>query len=113
MVWAAATSHLLDRSFLAAAAWFLAGSFLSFFGLIHAFVFTSAGLENNLGFGTDWPFALSYALAALFLAGCQLYSRRLARPEEPAAGELPAAEEDLGEAAGDPEAIFARVTPRQ
>jgi AGZA family xanthine/uracil permease-like MFS transporter len=111
MVWAAATSHLLDRRFLAAAAWFLAGSFLSFFGLIHAFVFTSSGLENNLGFGTDWPFAVSYAFAALFLAVCHLYSRQAALAHKGAPDELAPVGDALAVSEDTSATAFARVTP--
>jgi AGZA family xanthine/uracil permease-like MFS transporter len=75
MVWAAATSYLLDRRFLPAAAWFLAGSILSFLGIMHAFALNSEGVQNRIGFGVEWHFAASYAAAALFLVGCEAYRR--------------------------------------
>jgi len=75
MVWAAALAYILDRRFLSAAGWLLAGSVLSFFGLIHAYDLNSAGIMNKLGIFAAPEFAISYAAAALFLAGCHFYIR--------------------------------------
>ncbi len=76
MVWAAALAYILDRRFLSAAGWLLAGSVLSFFGLIHAYDLNSAGIVNKLGIFAAPEFAISYAAAALLLAGCHFYIRR-------------------------------------
>jgi len=76
MVWAAALAYILDRRFLPAAGWLLAGAVLSFFGLIHAYDLNSAGIVNKLGVFAAPEFAISYAAAALFLAGCHFYIRR-------------------------------------
>src|SRR3984893_18332657 len=76
MVWAAALAYLLDRRFLPAAGWLLAGAVLSFFVLIHAYDLNSAGIVNKLGIFAAPQFAISYAAAALFLAGCHFYNRR-------------------------------------
>jgi AGZA family xanthine/uracil permease-like MFS transporter len=76
MVWAAALAYMLDRRFLPAAGWLLAGAVLSFFGLIHAYDLNSAGIMNKLGIFAAPEFAISYAAAALFLAGCHFYIRR-------------------------------------
>jgi AGZA family xanthine/uracil permease-like MFS transporter len=89
MVWAAATSYLLDRRFLMASLWFLGGSVLSFFGFIHTYVLTGAGVENHLGFGVNLSFALSYAVAAVFLFGCELYVRQQARSPAGAPQDIP------------------------
>jgi AGZA family xanthine/uracil permease-like MFS transporter len=75
MVWAAAIAYMLDRRFLPAAGWLLAGSVLSFFGLIHAYELNSAGIVNKLGIFAAPGFAVSYAAAALFLVGCHFYIR--------------------------------------
>ena len=81
MVWAAAIAYMLDRRFMHAAGWLLAGSALSFFGLIHAYGLTAAGIVNKLGIFVAPGFAISYAAAALFLAGCHFYNRRFPSPE--------------------------------
>src|ERR1700724_4426364 len=48
LVWAAALAYILDRRFLPAAGWLLAGAVLSFFALIHAYDLSSAGIVNKL-----------------------------------------------------------------
>jgi AGZA family xanthine/uracil permease-like MFS transporter len=75
MLWAATIAYLLDRKFLHAAGWLLAGSALSFFGVIHAFTLNSAGLGNNPGIFAAPKFVLSYAAGALCLAGFHWYAR--------------------------------------
>jgi len=76
MVWAATLAYILDRRFLPAAGWLLSGAILSFFGLIHAYDLSPAGIVNKLGIFAAPEFAFSYAAAALFLAGCHFYNRR-------------------------------------
>jgi adenine/guanine/hypoxanthine permease len=76
LVWAAAIAYMLDRRFLHASAWLLAGAVLSFFGVIHAYNLTSGGIENKLGILATPEFTVSYAAAALFLAACHFYNRR-------------------------------------
>jgi adenine/guanine/hypoxanthine permease len=74
MIWAAAIAQMLERKFLSAAAWLMAGSALSFFGVIHAYTLTAAGVENKLGFFVAPEFKVSYAACAVFLVGC--YDRK-------------------------------------
>jgi AGZA family xanthine/uracil permease-like MFS transporter len=76
MIWAAAIAYMLDRRFLPAAGWLLAGAVLSFFGLIHAYELNSTGIVNKLGIFAAPGFAVSYAAGALFLASCHAYIRR-------------------------------------
>jgi AGZA family xanthine/uracil permease-like MFS transporter len=76
MVWAAALAYMFDRKFLAAAAWMGAAAVLSFFGLIHAFVITTSGVESDPGFGKASAFSLSYAGGAAFLLLCRWYAVR-------------------------------------
>lgn len=80
LVWAAAIAYMLDRRFLHSAAWLLGGAVLSFFGVIHAYNLTPAGVENKLGIFAAPEFTLSYAVAALFLAACHFYNRRFPTP---------------------------------
>ena len=82
MIWAAAIAYMLDRKFLHAAGWMLAGAVLSCFGLIHAFRLNPDGIVNKLGIFAAPEFAASYAAGALFLAGCHFYNRRCPSPEE-------------------------------
>jgi AGZA family xanthine/uracil permease-like MFS transporter len=80
MLWAAAIAYILDRRFLHAAGWLLAGAVLSSFGVIHAYDLSAAGIVNKLGIFVAPGFAVSYAAAALFLAGCHFYNRRFPSP---------------------------------
>src|SRR2546422_3453023 len=80
-VWAAALAYVLDRRFLHAAGWLLAGAVLASFGVIHAYDLSSAGIVNKLGIFAAPEFAISYAAAALFLAGCHFYNRRFPSPK--------------------------------
>ena len=82
MIWAAAIAYMLDRRFLPAAGWMLAGAVLSGLGLIHAFTLSPAGIVNKLGILAAPDFAASYAAGALFLAGCRWYNRRCPSPGE-------------------------------
>jgi AGZA family xanthine/uracil permease-like MFS transporter len=82
MVWAAAIAYMLDRRFLHAAGWLLAGAALSFFGLIHAYDLNATGIVNKLGIFAAPEFTVSYAVTALFLAGCHFYNARMPSPEQ-------------------------------
>jgi AGZA family xanthine/uracil permease-like MFS transporter len=81
MIWAAALAYMLDRRFLQAAGWLLAGALLSSLGLIHAYNLNTSGIVNKLGLFAAPEFAVSYAIAALFLAGCHFYNQRFPSPE--------------------------------
>jgi adenine/guanine/hypoxanthine permease len=80
MLWAAAIAYMLDRRLLHAAGWLLAGAVLSFFGLIHAYDLSPAGIVNKLGIFVAPRYSISYAAAALFLVGCHFYNRRFPSP---------------------------------
>jgi hypothetical protein len=67
---------MLDRKFLAAAAWLLSAAALSSVGLIHAFQITSRGVETVIGVFVAPAFALSYLAAALFLVAFHFYATR-------------------------------------
>jgi AGZA family xanthine/uracil permease-like MFS transporter len=76
MVWAAAVAYMINRRFLPAAGWMLAGAALSFLGVIHAYNLNSAGVVNKVGIFVAPEFTVSYAAAAVFLAACHFYNRR-------------------------------------
>jgi AGZA family xanthine/uracil permease-like MFS transporter len=84
MLWAAAIACMLDRRFLHAAGWLVAGAALSSFGIIHAYDLSSAGIMNRLGIFVAPEFAVSYTAAALFLVGCHFYHRRFPSPRQDA-----------------------------
>jgi AGZA family xanthine/uracil permease-like MFS transporter len=76
MIWAAALAYMLDRRFLPAAGWMVAGAVLSFLGVIHAYILSPAGIVNKLGIFVAPEFTISYAAGALFLVACHYYIRR-------------------------------------
>ena len=75
MIWAATLSCLFSKKFLAASAWLLAGSALSWFGLIHAFQMAGQSVEAHISFGAAPVFSAVYACAAVFMTICHLYLR--------------------------------------
>lgn len=80
MIWAAALAYMLDRRFLPAAGWMLAGAALSFFGLIHAYRLNSSGIVNKLGILAAPEFFASYAARPCSLGGCHFYNQRVPSP---------------------------------
>jgi AGZA family xanthine/uracil permease-like MFS transporter len=76
MIWAAALALIIDRRFLPAAGWLGAASVLAWFGVMHAYSLTDAGIEGHIGWGTAPSFALAYAAGAVFLLLCAVYARR-------------------------------------
>ncbi|MGD9762793.1 MAG: NCS2 family permease [Candidatus Binatia bacterium] len=66
MVWAAMSTHLIDREFRRAAMWAVIGAAAAFFGFVHAGSITPAGGLYEIGWATGWRWAIGYALCALF-----------------------------------------------
>ncbi len=67
MVWAALSTHLIERRLDRAAAWAAVGAVAAFFGFIHAGRLTASGALYDIGFGTGWRWAAGYALVGVFL----------------------------------------------
>ncbi len=75
MLLSAMMVFVVERQFLRAAVWTAVAAGLSFFGVIHAYVLTPAGVQNHFGAGAARVYALAYLLAALLLAGLHFYHR--------------------------------------
>ena len=75
MILSAIMVFVVERQFFKAALWAATAAFLSFFGVIHAYVLTPDGVQNKFGFGAAKAFALSYLIATLLLLAFHLYSR--------------------------------------
>ncbi len=67
MIWAALTVEVIERRFVRAALWALAGAALSALGLIHAYGWELADTVQRLVPGQAWEWALGYALLAAVL----------------------------------------------
>jgi AGZA family xanthine/uracil permease-like MFS transporter len=76
MIWAATLALVIDRRFVSAAGWLAAAAFFAWFGVMHAYALTGAGIEGRIGWGAAPEFALSYAAGAVFLLLCGVYTRR-------------------------------------
>jgi AGZA family xanthine/uracil permease-like MFS transporter len=66
---------IVERQFLKAAVWTAVAAALSFFGVIHAYLLTPAGVQNRFGFGAAKSYALAYLLAALLLVALHRHHR--------------------------------------
>lgn len=76
MIWAAMSAHLIDRDFVRAAAWAGIGAVLAFFGFVHAGDVTPAGGVYEIAFGSGVPWAVGYALCALFFLAAARFPTR-------------------------------------
>jgi AGZA family xanthine/uracil permease-like MFS transporter len=81
MLWAAAMALVIEQKFVQAAAWMASAAILSWFGVIHAYTLTPAGIEGRLGWDTAPAFALPYAAGAIFLLFCDWYARLRVRTD--------------------------------
>ena len=73
MILSAIMVFVVERQFFKAALWAAVAAVLSFFGVIHAYVLTPAGIQNNFGFGTATTFSLAYGITALLLVALHYY----------------------------------------
>jgi AGZA family xanthine/uracil permease-like MFS transporter len=76
MLWAATLALVVERKFAQAAGWMAAAAVLSAFGVIHAYILTSTGVEGRIEWGAAPEFAFSYAGGSLFLLLCGWYVGR-------------------------------------
>ena len=75
MILSAMMVFVVERQFFKAALWTATAAVLSFFGVIHAYVLTPAGVQNKFGFGAAKAYALAYLIAALLLVALHYYNR--------------------------------------
>ncbi len=75
MILSAMMVFVVEGEFVKAALWTATAAVLSFFGVIHAYVLTPAGVQNRFGFGADKAFALSYLISSVLLVVLHYYSR--------------------------------------
>ncbi len=76
MIWAAISTHLLDKKYRQASIWAAAGAVIAFFGFIHAGKLTAAGVLYDIGWGTGRDWAIGYLLVAVFLVGMHAGTER-------------------------------------
>jgi len=74
MLLSAMMVFVVERQFIKAAVWAATAALLSFFGVIHAYVLTPAGVQNRFGFGAAKAYALAYMITALLLVALHYYT---------------------------------------
>jgi AGZA family xanthine/uracil permease-like MFS transporter len=75
MILSAMMVFVVERQFFKAALWTATAAVLSFFGVIHAYVLTPAGVQNKFGFAAAKAYALAYLITAVLLVALHYYSR--------------------------------------
>ena len=78
MIFSSLAVCLIERDFLKASVWSLVAAVAAFFGFIHAYAVTPAGVVPLIGWGAAWGYALNYLLVAMLFIG--LYGWRRGRP---------------------------------
>jgi AGZA family xanthine/uracil permease-like MFS transporter len=76
MIFASMAVYLIEKDFLRASLWALAGSACAFAGFIHAFQITPGGILPLIGWGAAPDYALNYLLIAGFFLFVHLWRRR-------------------------------------
>ena len=82
MVWAAASTMLIERQFLKAAVWVAVGALFSLFGFMHAGELTPAGGVYDIGLGAGWEWSVGYLLAGAFFVAMHVWTRRRSRSRQ-------------------------------
>lgn len=67
MILSAMSVYVIEKEYKKAALWAATGAAMSFFGIIHAYSLTPAGIGNRFGIGAATEFAIAYTAVALFL----------------------------------------------
>ena len=76
MILSAIIALSIDRDLVKAAVWAFSGAVLSAFGMIHAFVLTPQGVQNQFGWFAAPGFVLGYSLTGVMLLGLHLRQKR-------------------------------------
>lgn len=74
MLLSAMMVFVIERQFVKAALWTVTAAVLSFFGVIHAYALTPAGVQNKFGFGAAKAYALAYLIAGVLLIALHYYN---------------------------------------
>jgi AGZA family xanthine/uracil permease-like MFS transporter len=75
MILSAVLVFVVEKQFFKAALWTATAAVLSFFGVIHAYVLTPAGVQNKFGFGAAKSYAFAYLIVTLLLVTLHYYDR--------------------------------------
>ncbi|MEK6589636.1 MAG: NCS2 family permease [Nitrospinota bacterium] len=67
MILSAISVYVIEHEYWKASLWAFTAAVMSFFGIIHAYTLTNAGIGNKFGIGAAPEFSLCYAIIAIFL----------------------------------------------
>ena len=67
MILSAMSVFVIEKEYKKASLWAATGAAMSFFGIIHAYSLTPAGIGNRFGIAAATEFAIAYSAVALFL----------------------------------------------
>jgi AGZA family xanthine/uracil permease-like MFS transporter len=76
MIFAAMAVYLIEKNFLRASLWALAGSVFAHAGFIHAFQVTPGGVLPLIGWGAAPSYALNYLLIAGFFLFVHVWRKK-------------------------------------
>ncbi|MBI5406887.1 MAG: NCS2 family permease [Nitrospirae bacterium] len=76
MILAAMSVYVIERVYWKASLWALTASIMSYFGVIHAYSLTGAGIAYNFKTGAATEFAICYAAVAIFLLILQVRDKK-------------------------------------
>ena len=67
MILSAMSVYVIEKEYKKASLWAFTGAAMSFFGIIHAYSLTPAGIGNRFGIAAATEFAIAYTAVAVFL----------------------------------------------
>ncbi|MCF6158769.1 MAG: NCS2 family permease [wastewater metagenome] len=76
IILAALTVSLIEKNYLAAAAWSFAAALISTTGLMHGYKITNGAIVNAYGPSYTWPFSLGYLSITVIFTAVWLWQRR-------------------------------------
>ena len=68
--------RIIEKKFLAAAGWFAVATAASFFGVIHAYMLSPAGIHYNLGLLAAPDFFATYMLCVILMIGLHVWCQK-------------------------------------
>jgi AGZA family xanthine/uracil permease-like MFS transporter len=83
MILAAISVFLIDRNFLRAAYWSIAGLVLAFFGVIHTYQFIGNDVTSRVGIGEGMSYSVGYLAFFIIFILFHIYGKRAVFTEQP------------------------------
>jgi len=75
VIWAAASTHLIEKELGTASVWMVIGALFAFFGFIHAGHVSPSGGIYDIGWATGARWSIGYGLCAVFFGLMSIYAK--------------------------------------